>query len=131
MELNPQQLEFIKYYFDKKEDTFGNAYQAGIKAGFSDEYSRNITHLMPKWLSEFIEDERLIKKAYRNLDMALDGLLDDPEKGAKNLQYKASELTLKTRQKEKFSERTEVTGADGKDLAPILVKFINGEDENN
>lgn len=118
MDFTPQQQEFLKYYFGKNEETFGNAYSSGIKAGFTHEYSRNITSLMPKWLSEFIDDEKIIKKAYRNLDMALDGLLDDPEKGSKNLQWKASEMTLKTRVKDKFSERQEITGADGKDLIP-------------
>lgn len=127
MDFTPQQQEFLKYYFGKNEETFGNAYASGIKAGFSDEYSRNITHLMPKWLSEFIDDEKIVKKAYRNLDMALDGLLDDPEKGSKQLQWKASEMTLKTRVKDKFSERTEITGKDGKDLPTPIIQLPKTE----
>lgn len=127
MDFTPQQQEFLKYYFSKNEETFGNAYASGIKAGFSDEYSRNITHLMPKWLSEFIDDEKIVKKAYRNLDMALDGLLDDPEKGSKQLQWKASEMTLKTRVKDKFSERTELTGKDGKDLPTPIIQLPSTE----
>lgn len=131
MDFTPQQQEFLKYYFGKNEETFGNAYASGIKAGFSDEYSRNITHLMPKWLSEFIDDEKIVKKAYRNLDMALDGLLDDPEKGSKQLQWKASEMTLKTRVKDKFSERTEITGKDGKDLPTPIIQLPNVQSDNS
>ena len=118
MDFTPQQAEFLRYYFGKSEETFGNAYASGIKAGFSDEYSSNITHLMPKWLSEFIDDEKIIKKAYKNLDNALDGMLDDPEGGKRDIQWKATDMTLRTRVKEKFSERKELGGLDGKDLIP-------------
>lgn len=35
---------------------------------------------------------------------------------------------MKRKKKAEFSERQEMTGADGKDLQPVLVKFISDED---
>ena|SRR5688572_16305809 len=40
---NKRQLRFIDAYLKVESDTFGNAYQSAIKAGFSDSYARNIT----------------------------------------------------------------------------------------
>lgn len=118
MDLTPQQQLFKKYYTDPKSETFSNAYKSALKAGYSEEYSQNITGQAPEWLSEIISDERLLRKAEKNLEMALDGLLDDPEKGAKVIQHKATEFTLKGLQKGKWADRKELGGIDGKDLIP-------------
>jgi hypothetical protein len=116
----------LKAFKDPKSDTFGNYYQCGLKAGYSEEYSANISSLMPSWLSENIGTANFIIKAERNLDMALDGLLDDPEKGPKNIQYKATEFALKTQGKERgYSERTEHTGANGERLIALPTELIN------
>jgi len=118
MDLNPQQQTFLRHFLDPKSETWGNYYQSAKKAGYSEEYSQNISGQMPGWLSENISDSKLLQKATKNLDMALDGLLDDPEKGGKPLQLKATEMTLKGLQKGKWSERKELGGIDGKDLIP-------------
>lgn len=117
--LTPQQQDLLRFYLDPKSATFSNMLQSALKAGYSQEYSESIGYQNPDWLAEAIGKSRktkIVEKAERNLDMALDGLLDDPEKGGKPLQYKASEFTLKTLKKEEYSERQEVTGKDGKDL---------------
>lgn len=122
MDLNPQQEAFLKEYTNPKSPLFGNALQSALKAGYSQEYSESITAKMPDWLSENVGKKKLVEKAERNLDFALDGLLDDPEKGGKPLQYKASEFTLKTLKKEDYSERQEHTGKNGESLnAPTLL----------
>lgn len=122
MDLTPQQEAFLKAFLDPKSETWGNYYQSAKKAGYSEEYSQNISGQMPAWLSENISDSKLIQKATRNLDMALDGLLDDPEKGGKPLQLKATEMALKGLQKGKWSERKELSGVDGKDLIPKEIE---------
>jgi predicted DNA-binding protein YlxM (UPF0122 family) len=38
---------------------------------------------------------------------------------------------MKRKKKNEFSERSEVTGADGKELQPVLVKFITDEGSRN
>lgn len=127
MDLTPQQQLFLKGYTDPKSPTFGNALQSALNAGYAQEYAENITHLMPNWLSENIGKAKMVLKAERNLDMALDGLLDDPEKGAKTIQHKASEFVLKTLKKDTYSERTEVTGKDGKDLPQPIIQLPKTE----
>lgn len=52
---NKKQRLFIEYWVNPQSDTFGNASKSGVKAGFSNSYSLNLTHLAPKWLSENIE----------------------------------------------------------------------------
>jgi len=123
MELNEQQQTFLKSYLDPKSPTWGNAYQSAIKAKYSEEYAQNITGQMPDWLSENIRKTNLVQKAEKNLEMALDGLLDDQEKGKKEIQYKATEFSLKTLKKDVYSERTEHTGKNG---GAIEVQAITG-----
>lgn len=130
MDLTPQQQLFLKGYTDPKSPTFGNALQSALKAGYSEEYANNITSLMPDWLSENIGKSKMVMKAERNLDMALDGLLDDPDKGGRPLQYKASEFTLKALKKEEYSDRIEHTGKYGKDLPTPIINLNNVQSDN-
>lgn len=117
--LTPQQESFLAAYTNPKSETFGNALQSALKAGYSQEYSESITHQLPDWLAENLGRSRIIHKAERNLDIALEGGLDDPEKGGKPIQWKATEMALKTQGKDLgYTERTELTGKDGKDLVP-------------
>jgi len=108
----------LQSFLDPKSDAFGNYRQSAMRAGYSQDYADNISLQMPNWLKENLGKSRKLVKAENNLDLALDGLLDDPEKGAKQYQYKATEFTLKTLGKEDYTERQEVTGKDGKDLIP-------------
>lgn len=120
----PQQQLFLKYYLDPKSETFSNYLQTGLRVGFSQQYSESIGALMPDWLADGLGKARrgkLVEKAERNLDLALEGLLDDPEKGGRPLQYKASEFTLTRLNKEQYSERKEITGKDGKDLPQPII----------
>jgi hypothetical protein len=126
MDLNPQQQTFLKALLDPKSDTWGNFLQSALKAGYSQEYAESISYQMPNWLSENLGKTKLVIKAEKNLEMALDGLLDDPEKGKKELQYKATEFTLKTQGKDRgYSERTEITGKDGERLLVMPPELIN------
>ena len=114
---DPRQALFIEYYFDRESDTFANALKSAVKAGFTEEYGKVLTSNMPKWLSETIKDSSIIKKAERNLNNFLD---DD-----KNLTIKAdmTKFALKGLKKDKYSERTEHTGKDGKDLNIKVVNY--------
>lgn len=53
--LNKKQITFIDLWTDPLSQTFGNAYRSGLQAGFTTSYSKNLTHLAPKWLSEYME----------------------------------------------------------------------------
>lgn len=110
--LNPQQEAFLCYYLDPKSETWSNHLQSALKAGFSREYSENIMSLMPKWLSENLQDSSLVSKALANLSEFI-GDTDD-----KSIRWDATKFTLSRLNKEKFSERQEQTGKGGKDLIP-------------
>lgn len=124
LDLSPQQQLFLKNYLNPKSSTWGNAMQSAINAGYTEEYAKVMISRDLDWLSENVKKNNLVTKAEKNLEIALDGGLDDVEKGAKVIQWKATELTLKTQGKEQgYTERTELTGKDGKDLVQdVLTK---------
>jgi len=106
--LTPQQEAFLKAYTDPKSPLFGNALQSALKAGYSQEYAESITYKMPDWLSENVGNTKLLQKARKNLEMGLDGLLDDPEKGGKPIQAKLTEFTLKNVDSENFGDKQNI-----------------------
>ena len=110
---DPRQALFLKYYFDRKSKTFANAYQSAVKAGFTSEYGKAIKSIMPDWLSETIKDKNIIKKAERNLNEFLD---DDTDK---KIKADMTKFTLKGLQKNKWSERTDLT-TKGEKITPIF-----------
>lgn len=125
---DPRQAEFLKNYFDPSSPTFGNCKQSGISAGYSEEYSENLMSLYPDWLSNFIEDAQLVKKAENALNEALEyiTLSEDNrvDAGVARIKLDAAKLVLKGLRKDKFSERSEVTGKDGKDLVFAIAETI-------
>lgn len=119
MDLNPQQEAFLSYYLNPKSETWGNAYQSALKAGYTKEYSESITAKKLTWLAEYVGDNKLLGKALENLEK----FLDTEDKDMQMIKWKATETTLKGLGKGKFSERKELTGADGKDLQISIVKY--------
>lgn len=107
MDLTPQQQTFLKVYLDPKSPTWGNALQSALKAGYAQEYAENITHLMPNWLSEAIGQTKMVQKAERNLDLALEGMLDEEGK-KKDIQWKATDFTL-SRLKKDYEDKSVIT----------------------
>jgi len=66
--LTLQQENFLAYYTNPKSETFSNALQSALKAGYSQEYSESITHQLPDWLSENLGDMKRLRKAEKNLE---------------------------------------------------------------
>lgn len=133
--LNPQQEKFLQYYTDPKSETFSNATQSAIKAGYTQNYADNITALMPDWLLESIGDMKMLRKAEKRLNQILD-LEPVNEEGAVDNslianQMKAINLVAKGIGKNKYSERQEVTGAGGKELAVTGFSFKRNEDNTS
>ena len=130
--LDPMQQAFLSNYLDPKSDTFSNIRQSAMKAGYSQEYSDNLTGIMPKWLSENIGRSKMLAKAERNLDKALDIPIEDKELGERAL--KATLFVAKGIGKEVYSERNELTGKDGKDLPTPIIGYVpdnNSHAEDN
>lgn len=116
-ELTLRQTEFLRHYLAPQSETFGNALQSALKAGYSQEYSENITALMPDWLSESIgRRKRMLQKAEYRLETALDS---DDERVAVDV----AKFIAKTQGKnDGYSERIENTGKDGNPIATTLSK---------
>lgn len=106
----PQQEQFFKNYLDPRSDTWGNATQSAIKAGYTEDSASNITTI--QWFKEVMEDNKLLQKALDNL---WEFMGDDSNK---NIQWDANKFVLSTIGKNKFSTRQEIVGKDGKDLIP-------------
>lgn len=118
-ELTPQQIAFLNYYNNPKEETFGNALQSAIKAGYSQEYAESLTYQMPDWLSENLgRRKRMLNKAENVLDKLL-GSEDE------RIALDAGKFVAKTLGKnDGYSERTEHTGKDGEKLVIEISKEI-------
>lgn len=66
---SPQQNEFLRYYLDPTEtDTWGNAYQAAIKAGYSESYASSIMNVAPQWIQQA---QNIVKLQPEHLKQAL------------------------------------------------------------
>jgi hypothetical protein len=50
---NPKQLLFMEYYMNPESPSFSNAYQSAKRAGYSEEYSKDILYEAPEWLREY------------------------------------------------------------------------------
>lgn len=118
--LNPQQESFLVEYLNPKSPNFSNALQSGLKAGYSQEYSENITHLMPDWLSESLGDMKRLRKAEKILDKTLDMNPVDEDGRVDNQLLKTQTDTAKffaeRLNKKKYSIRKELTGEDGESI---------------
>lgn len=122
--LKPQQEKFLQYYTDPKSETFSNATQSAIKAGYTQSYADNITTLLPDWLLESIGDMKMLRKAEKRLNQILDLEPVNDEGAIDNSlianQMKAINLVAKGIGKAKYSERIEQTGKDGQ---PLVITF--------
>lgn len=125
---DPRQAEFLNNYLNPESDTFSNALQSALEAGYSQEYAENIMSLMPDWLSESISDLYLAAEAQNNIRKAITGSHEEIIKEfGKNVKWEATTLAAKGLMKNKYSERQEHTGKDGKDLKISFDSSFNKE----
>lgn len=133
-QLDPRQKLCWESYINPKSETFGNATQSGIKAGYTPEYANDITS--SDWFCEKLWRLNSVSKAQKVFQDILEANHNDKETGKIDsavLRIKAdiAKFLASTQGKnDGYSERTELTGADGKDLpVPILQGVINKENE--
>ena len=101
-ELDPRQIEFLKVYLDPKSDTYADALNSAVKAGYSEEYANVITTRGLKWLSDNIRYADLVRKALKNVEEFLN------EKEDKKIKADITKFVLERLHKKRFSIRTEV-----------------------
>lgn len=130
--LTPQQELFLSLYTNPKSETFSNALQSALKAGYAQQYAESITAQMPDWLLENLGDMKRLRKAERNLEEVQNlPIVDEDGKIDVNLIDKRTKVDFfiaERLNKGKYSLRTEVTGKDGKDL---IFNTVNYGDNNN
>lgn len=71
--LDPRQAKFLELFSNPESETFSNAYQSAIKAGYSEGYAVNLKS-KSKWITENnreITKDELVKKAKVVLDKSL------------------------------------------------------------
>lgn len=120
---DPRQELFFEYFLDRKSDTFSNAYQSAMKAGYDENYAQQLTYIQPKWLVERIKDEEIIYLAENNLKEFL-----SPEEEDKKVKADITKFVLRGLRKDKYSERMEHTGANGKAIEIKEIKQASDED---
>lgn len=129
--LTPQQELFLAEYTNPKSPNFSNALQSAIKAGYAEDYARNITSEMPEWLRENLGRMNMLKKAERILEKTLEMEAIDSEGkvdiGILRIQNDTGKFVTSTLGKAVYSTRNEVTGADG---APLKLMFDNAFNES-
>lgn len=133
-EVDPRQALFLKYYLDPKSETFSNALQSGIKAGYSEEYSSAILSKDLDWLAESVRSEHLLKKAEKRLEEFVSLPALDGEGKTDRVVADVSKFVAGRLGKGKWSERQELTGKDGKDLPTPILNYVRsdlGNQEDN
>lgn len=73
--VDPRQGKFIAFYTDPKSETYSNAYQSAVCAGYAPQYAESITSQRPKWLpealSEALGNKRKVELAKKHIDEVL------------------------------------------------------------
>ena len=132
--LTPQQEKFLAAYTNPKSETFANALQSALSAGYAEDYARNITAEMPDWLRENLGGMERLRKAERILDRTLemnavaeDGKVDT---GVLRIQADTAKFVASTVGKAIYSTRQEHTGSDGQPLVIHFDPAFNGKPES-
>ena len=130
MEFTPQQLAFIDNYFNPESETYGKMTKSGVKAGFDEKYSENLSSMGLKWFEAAMglygEDDFLkeideeLKKMVRLETIGHVKIGDEVVAKQDPQLLKIKQDTLKflaeRLNKSKYSTRTELTGKDGQNL---------------
>lgn len=124
--MDPRQLACWKYYTDPKSETFGNATQSALRAGYTEATAQHIT--LEDWFIVKLRRLQLLDQAEKALQEGV--TLDWVDKEGKpvpsllSIKMDVAKFLAKTQGKnEGYSERQELTGKDG---APLPTPILNG-----
>ena len=136
--LDPRQKMCWEFYTTPKSETFGNATQSAIKAGYTDGTADTIT--LTEWfcgrlwkLNAVLKGENKLRELMELPIVDVEGKVDV---GIARIQADLAKYVTSTLGKDEgYSSRSEVTGKDGKDLVDTdtrnlanlaLDKYLNG-----
>lgn len=133
---DPRQKLCWELYIDPKSETFGNATQSAVKAGYEWGTANQIT--TAEWFLGKLRRLNMLHKAERNLDKALETNYTDIGTGeirsdVMRIVMDVSKTVVTTLGKDEgYSTRSELTGKDGEKLMPIpLLSAIDEQVEEN
>lgn len=117
--LDPRVALFKAYYTDPNSPTFCNILQSGIRAGYSEQYSQNISAQRPQWWDDMQNDSdvkraEMLATAEKRLNERLVEVPEDKE-GLK-IQTDVAKFVSERLGKAHYSTRQEITGKDGRRL---------------
>lgn len=126
--LDPRQKNCWRFYTDPKSPTFANGKGSAIRAGYSEYYASAITQ--KGWFKNYKRRYNLLQKAERAMDKALD-LDTRDEEGQEQadllrVQTDVAKFVAKTLGKDEgYSERTEMTGANGEAIVFMPAELMD------
>lgn len=131
--LDPRQKLCWDLYINPKSETFGNALRSAVKAGYEEDYANQIT--TTAWFIDKLRRLNMLSKAEKVLDETLELPAIDkegnPDAALHRLKLDAGKFIAKTLGKDEgYSDRTEHTGAGGKDLIPKPIMDVQRDDSN-
>lgn len=132
--LDPRQKLCWDSYINPKSETFGNAYQSCLKAGYEESYATQIT--ATEWFIDKVRRLNMLGKAEKVLDKTLTYATEDDNGKVKTDLLRiqtdvAKHITATLGKNEGYSTRNELTGKDGRDLpTPILGNAIPTDDSS-
>jgi hypothetical protein len=117
--INHQANMFATFYMQPTSTTFQNVRGSAIRAGYSEQYANNITHLKPKWWVELqasseYERAEMLAIAQKNIKNTMKDNTDT--KDSKDRQLKASTFVSERLGKDHYSTRQELTDKGGRKL---------------
>lgn len=119
---NPKQRLFVEYFTNPKSPSFGKIQESGVRAGYSENTASQLIDRGSPELIEQLEEAterraRLLFKAENKLETLLNAYSEP-------VQAQVAIHLTKTLGKAYYSERTEVTGANG---GPVTNLEIDSE----
>lgn len=122
--LDPKQTDFLRLYLDPESETYSNALQSALKAGYSQEYAETITTKELKWLSEGVgKRNKLLVKAESNIEQLLDS-------SDERVKADITKFTAKTLGKKYYGEKDEKGQGDSSVTINILNYSSNGDNDS-
>lgn len=129
--LDPRQKLCWEFYTKPGSETFGNATQSAIKAGYTEETANVIT--LTDWfsgrlwrLNATFTGEKTAKELLE-IDLMNGG--DKVDVGIARIKADLAKFLMQTQGKnEGYSSRTELSGPDGKDLPTPILATISKEE---
>lgn len=128
--MDPRQKLCWENYVNPKSETFGNATQSAIKAGYEPDYADQIT--VTGWFKDKVRRLNMLSKAEKVLDEALEIIpldeLGNPDSALHRVKLDAAKFIASTQGKDEgYSTRTENTGPNG---GPQEHVVLSGENDD-